>query len=193
MNTIPRILFFAGSAREDSYNKKLARLAANVGQTAGAAATFADLRDYPMPLFDQDLEAREGEPATVTAWKQLMKDHDAFVIASPEHNSTYSALLKNTIDWASRKREGEAPRACFAGKVALLISASPGNLGGLRGLLNLRALLANVGVMVMPDMLAVPAAHQAFDEAGGLKNQQQQESLSGLIASLVETAGRLKR
>jgi NAD(P)H-dependent FMN reductase len=191
MTIQPTILVFAGSAREGSYNKKLARVVSEALQAAGAKVTLVDLRDFPMPLFDQDLEAA-GDPAPVTALKTLMKQADGFVISSPEHNSTYSALLKNTIDWASRKREGETALQCFAGKAALLVSASPGQLGGLRGLLALRALLGNLRVLVSPDQLAVSSAHTAFREDGSLADQKQAETVANMAASFVALAGKLK-
>jgi NAD(P)H-dependent FMN reductase len=188
----PRILVFAGSAREGSYNKKLARLAADAARQAGAEVTFLDLRDLPMPLFDEDLEAREGEHPNAKAFKALLKANDGVILASPEHNNTYSALLKNALDWASRKREGETPMQSFRGKVALLVSASPGPFGGARGLVHLRALLAFLGMIVLPDQLAIPAAHQAFNEDGSLKDAARQQSLAALAANLVSVAGKLR-
>lgn len=193
MTAQPAILVFAGSAREGSFNKKLARVATEALVKAGAAATLVDLRDFPMPLFDEDLEKAQGEPATATAFKTLMKQADGFVIASPEHNSTYSALLKNTIDWASRKREGETALQCFAGKPAMLVSASPGQLGGLRGLLALRALLGNLRVLVSPDQLAVSSAHTAFREDGSLADQKQAETVANMAASFVALVGKIKK
>jgi chromate reductase len=190
--TRTNLLVFAGSAREASFNKKLARLAAAAANEAGAAATFVDLRDYPLPLMDEDLEAAQGEPTHATALKTLMKQADGFIIASPEHNSAYSALLKNVIDWASRKREGEKPRACFEGKTALLLSASPGQLGGLRGLVVLRMLLGNLGMLVLPDQLAIGAAHQAFDAQGALVDEAKAAMLKKLVAGQVALTAKLK-
>lgn len=192
MNQQPKILVFAGSAREGSYNKKLARIMAEELKKAGAAATYADLRDYPMPLFDEDLEAAQGEPATAKAFKKLMMEADALVIASPENNSTYSALLKNTIDWASRKREGETPQQCFAGKLGLILSASPGQLGGLRGLAALRALLGNVGMILLPDQLALSSAHKAFHPDGSLVEEDKAKKVKEMAGKLVAMASKLK-
>ncbi len=185
MSNVPNILVFAGSAREGSFNKKLARVMAKELEARGARVTFADLRDYPMPLFDEDLEARDGEHPNAAAFKKLMKEHEGFVISSPENNSTYSALLKNTIDWASRRRPGEARFECFANKVAVIMSASPGALGGLRGLLNLRALLSNIEMLVLPNQLTLPFADKAFDENGALKDAEKYEGVKKLAGVMI--------
>lgn len=188
-----RILCFAGSARSGSFNKKLARLAADAARKAGAEATFADLRDYPMPLYDGDLEASlPQEQPDAKRFKDLLRAHDAFVIASPENNSTYSALLKNTLDWASRRREGEKAHEAYDGKPVLMVSASPGALGGIRGLQTLRVLLGNMRMIVIPDSLAVGGAGSAFDENGALKDPKQAAALDAAVASLIEIAGRLR-
>src|SRR6266446_5332539 len=102
MDTIPRILAFAGSTRAASFNKRLVRIAARGAEAAGAEVTVIDLRDLPLPLFDQDQEAAEGPPENAKRLKALMVASDGFLIASPEYNSSISAVLKNTIDWASR-------------------------------------------------------------------------------------------
>lgn len=169
MTRLPRILAFAGSTRSDSFNKKLVRIAAASAESAGARVTMIDLRDYPMPLYDADLESAEGKPEAAVRLKRLMIDHDGLLIASPEYNSSITAVLKNTIDWLSRPDDGdEVPLVAFRGKVASLMSASPGALGGLRGLVHLRAILGNIGVIVLPDQVAVPKAHEAFDAEGHL-------------------------
>lgn len=190
----PRILAFAGSAREQSFNKKLARLAADAARKAGAEVTFADLRDFAMPLFDEDLEVRlqPGEEPAAKRFKDLLKAHDAWLLASPEHNSSISALLKNAIDWASRRREGEKPYECFDGRVVGLLSASPGPFGGLRGLVELRRLLANCRMVVLPDQVAVPKAHQAFAADGSLADASQQAAVDALARRVVDVASRLR-
>ncbi len=135
----PKILAFAGSTRSASFNKRLARIAAEGARKAGADVTFIDLRDYPMPLYDGDLEDKEGLPANAKKLKEIFLAHKGLLIASPEYNSSMPGVLKNTIDWVSRVSDPkEVPLACFDGKVATLMSASPGALGGLRGLVHLR-------------------------------------------------------
>ncbi|MGQ0637093.1 MAG: NADPH-dependent FMN reductase [Planctomycetaceae bacterium] len=193
MSAIPKILAVAGSLRSDSYNKKLGRLAAEAARAAGAEATFLDLRDLPLPIFDQDFEAREGLPDNARKLKQLLLAHDGLVIASPEYNSSITAVLKNAIDWASRPESpNEANLACFVGKVAALVSTSPGALGGLRGLVHLRSILGNIRVLVLPDQLAVPRAPEAFDADGTLKDSGQQATLERIVRTLVTTVARLK-
>jgi len=190
--TAPRILAFAGSTRADSFNKKLVRIAAAAARAAGAEVTLLDLRDLPLPLFDQDLEAEKGLPANARALKDLMLAHQGFLWSCPEYNSSISAVLKNTIDWASRPVPGEPSLACFTGKVAALISASPGALGGLRGLVHVRSILGNIGVLVLPDQVAVPRAHESFTPEGALKDAAIQAKIEKLAASLAQTVTKLR-
>ncbi|RRJ84288.1 NADPH-dependent FMN reductase [Aestuariirhabdus litorea] len=187
-----RILAFAGSARRHSWNKKLVAIAGEAASAAGAEVTRVDLADYPMPIYCEDLEAEQGLPDSVRRFKQLLVDHDGFLIASPEHNSAYSALLKNAIDWCSRREQQDEPSLlAFNGKVAALMSTSPGALGGLRGLVSLRMLLGNIGVLVLPQQQAVGNAVQAFGEEGQLLDPGQQSRIEGLGVALVETVRRL--
>ncbi|MEH2207408.1 MAG: NAD(P)H-dependent oxidoreductase [Nostoc sp.] len=180
MASPPKILAFAGSTRIDSYNKKLVKIAAAGAKAAGAEVTYIDLRDLPLPLYDEDLEAQEGLPANARTFKDLMISHQGLLIASPEYNSSLTAVLKNAIDWASRPAPNEAPLAAFAGKVASIMSASPGALGGLRGLVHLRSILGNIKVLVLPDQIAVSKAYEAFDADGTLKDPKQQQSIEQL-------------
>ncbi|MEH2211325.1 MAG: NAD(P)H-dependent oxidoreductase [Nostoc sp.] len=180
MASTPKILAFAGSTRIDSYNKKLVKIAADGAKAAGAEVTYLDLRDLPLPLFDEDLEAQEGLPANARTFKDLLISHQGLLIASPEYNSSLTAVLKNAIDWASRPAPNEAPLAAFAGKVASIMSASPGALGGLRGLVHLRSILGNIKVLVLPDQIAVTKAYEAFNADGTLKDPKQQESIEQL-------------
>jgi len=134
-----KLLFFAGSARKDSLNKKLAALAGELASEKGADVTIIDLKDFPMPLYDGDLEEEEGLPENAKRLKKLFIEQDGFFIASPEYNSSFSSLLKNTLDWISRPHEeNEASLSAYRGKVAALGAVSPGALGGLRGLVPLR-------------------------------------------------------
>ena len=182
--TKPKILAFAGSTRTDSYNKKLVKVAVKGAQAAGAEVTYLDLRDLPMPLYDGDLESKEGLPANAKKLKELFLAHQGLLISSPEYNSGISGVLKNAIDWVSRSLPGEAPLACFENKVAVLMSASPGGLGGLRSLVQVRSILGNIKVLVLPDQVAVPKAHEAFDANGALKDPKQQAAVEKLGADL---------
>lgn len=181
-----KILCFAGSLRQDSVNKKLARLAGRMAEAAGAEVTFVDLKEYPLPIYDGDIEASEGLPENAKKFKSLMKSHQGFFIASPEYNSTFSAALKNVIDWASRPEPGEEPLACFSGKVVALAAASPGALGGLRGLAGLRSMLSTIKVVVIPEQYALSQAHEAFSSEGTLKDPKQEKALQAVAQRLVE-------
>ena len=192
MSEKPRILAFAGSARKDSYNKRLVRIAAGAAESAGADVTVIDLRDFPLPIFNEDLEREEGTPEQATQLKSLMAASDGLLIASPEYNSSISALLKNTIDWASRPAAGESSMIAFQGKVATILSASPGGLGGLRGLVHLRSILGNIGVIVLPNQVSISSAYQTFQEDGSLKDPKQQTSIEALGKGLAEFLIRLK-
>jgi len=184
-----KLLFFAGSSRKESLNKKLARAACDLATDAGATATFIDLRDYPMPLYDGDWEDENGLPETTIDLKKIFTDHDGFLIASPEHNSAYSSLLKNTLDWISRSHyEKEPALSAYQNKVAAIIAASPGGLGGLRGLVPLRMLLGNIAVTVVPNQMALPHAHKAFDKDGKLKDEANVSALSRVVDKLIDVA-----
>ena len=185
-----RILAFAGSARRASWNMQLARVAARGAEAAGAEVTFLDLADYPMPLYDGDLEEREGIPEPAKRFKQQLKDHAGWILACPEYNSSITPLLKNAIDWASRAEEGEAPLACYRGKVVALLATSPGALGGLRGLVTVRSILSNIGVLVLPDQLAVPRAHEVFKD-GAIADDTWRERVEGIARGLAETTAKL--
>jgi NAD(P)H-dependent FMN reductase len=186
MADAPKILAFAGSTRTHSYNKTLVKIAATGACNAGAEVTFLDLRDLPMPLYDEDLEAAEGIPANALKFKEIMVAHQGLLIASPEYNSSISGVLKNAIDWASRPIPGEPSLAAFTDKVAAIMSASPGGLGGLRGLVHVRSILSNIRVLVIPDQIAIVKAHEAFNPDGSLKDSQQQGSVENLGAKVAQ-------
>lgn len=185
MSTIPRILAFGGSLRRESFNHKLAAIAVAGAREAGAEVTLIRLRDFALPVFDEDFETERGMPDEARRLKKLFVEHHGLLIASPEYNSGNSAALKNAIDWVSRtETDDEPPLVGFRGKGAVIMSASPGALGGIRGLVHLRAILGNIGVTVLPDQLAVAKAHEAFDAAGLLKDERQLASAKKLGANL---------
>lgn len=187
----PRILAFAGSTRKESLNKKLVRIAARGAEQAGGDVTVIDLADYPMPLFDEDLETEKGMPEAASRLKKLFFEHQGLLLACPEYNSSITGVLKNAIDWLSRREEGEEGLAAFKGKVAALMSASPGGLGGLRGLVHVRAILGNISVLVIPEQLAIPKAHEAFDDKGELADPKQREGVETLGQKVVSLLSRL--
>ena len=189
----PTILAFAGSTRTASYNKLLVHCAGEAARTAGAEVTVVDLRDLNLPLFDEDWEKANGLPEGAKKLKSLLQASDGLLIASPEYNSSISAVLKNAIDWATRTETDDEPSLiAFRGKAAALISASPGALGGIRGLVHLRSILGNIGVLVLPDQISIPNAYEAFDAAGKLKDDRKAKQLTAIAQSLVQVAGKMK-
>ena len=186
-----KILAFAGSLRSGSFNKKLVRIAAEGARAAGAEVTEIDLRDMPMPLYDGDIESEQGLPANAKLFKRLLMEHKGVLISSPEYNTAITAVLKNAIDWASRKEPGEPPLAAFKGKVGGLMSASPGNFGGVRSLAMLRALLSHLGVIIVPVQLGIAHANEAFDVHGNLQDERQRETIRSIGAEVVSFVSKL--
>ncbi|MFD2256515.1 NADPH-dependent FMN reductase [Luteolibacter algae] len=164
-----RILAFSGSLRAGSYNQKLVKIAAEGAKEAGAEVTVISLADFPLPVFNQDFEDAEGKPEAAVRLKELFREHDALLIASPEYNSMITAALKNAIDWVSRAdAEDELPLSAISGKTAAILSASPGGYGGSRSLGFLRPFLKNMRVDVLEEEFSLAKAHEAFDEKENL-------------------------
>lgn len=194
MEYTPKILAFAGSLRKDSFNKKVLKLAVSGAEEAGAKVTVIDLNDYPLPILNQDDEAKNGLPQNALALKKLMDEHDGLMIASPEYNSSISGNLKNAIDWISRQATPSEPMLkSFNGKVAVIFSASVGGLGGLRGLVHLRAILNNINVLVIPQQETLPLASQAFNDQGVLLDEAKKSSFKSLGRILTETLFKLRK
>lgn len=192
MATAPKILVFAGSARSGSFNKKLAAAAAGMARAAGAEVTHLDLADHRLAMYDGDDEANGGVPEDARALRKIFLAHDGMIIASPEYNSSVSALLKNTLDWISRPDGDDAMVAAYKGKVAGIMAASPGALGGLRGLVHLRSILGNIGVTLVPQQTAISGAGKAFNEDGSLADEGQAGMVKAVVDAVVRTAGALK-
>ncbi len=189
----PKIVAFSGSSRTGSYNQKLLAHAVEAARSAGAEVAVVDLRELALPLMDQDLESASGLPEGAKKFKALLIASDGFLIASPEYNSSFTPLLKNAIDWASRtETEDEAELAAFSGKIVALCSASPGGLGGLRSLLALRVMLGNMGVLVLPDQVTLSKAYEAFDEAGKLIDLRKAQRIVALAETLLNTITKLR-
>jgi chromate reductase, NAD(P)H dehydrogenase (quinone) len=187
-----KILVFAGSLRKDSFNKKLARVAAQNAKEAGADVTLIDLKDYPLPVYDGDIESSQGLPDNAKKLKKIFLENQALFISSPEYNSSISGTLKNVFDWVSRSEtKEEGSLACYKRKVAALLSASPGALGGLRGLVTVRSILGNIGVLVLPAQVAVSKADEAFADDGSLKDARQAAAVKNLAAELVMVTSKL--
>jgi NAD(P)H-dependent FMN reductase len=190
---IPKILVFAGSIRTGSFNARLAANAAKQLALLGAEVTHISLADYPMPLYDGDLEARSGQPQNAVKLKQMFMAHGGIFIASPEYNASVTPLLKNTLDWISRVREGrEMPLAAYKERVFALGGASNGAYGAMRSLLTLRQVLEiGCGALVIPDQIAVPRAADAYDENDNLKDEQTLSRLKSVLQRLMDMTRQL--
>jgi NAD(P)H-dependent FMN reductase len=182
----PRILAFGGSLRAASFNQHAAALAAEGARAAGAQVTLIALRDFQMPIFDQDIEAASGMPENARKLKELFLSHDGLIIASPEYNSTISAALKNAIDWVSRADTAdEAPLVALSGKTAAILAASPGGYGGSRGLVQLRPFLENIGITVIEPQVTIPKVHEIIGGDGTINDASVADSVRALGAALV--------
>jgi chromate reductase len=186
-----KFLAFDGSGREGSINKKLLDNVVSEVKAAGGTGTVIDLSKYDLPIYNGDIEAK-GLPPAVLELKELFKEHDGFLIASPEHNGSFSSLLKNTLDWVSRPVKGESPLNCFKGKTVGLMAASPGKLGGLRGIYQLNTVLFILGTIVMPEIVSIGFAGEAFDEEGKLKNDKEKDAAANLAKRIVKVTAALK-
>jgi len=177
-----RLLFFAGSARKGSHNKKLARLGQHIAEANGIESVFVDLADYHMPIYHGDLEEAEGVPERARAFKALLDEYDGVMIVTPEYNASVPALLKNTLDWVSRVK---AAKDVFKTRVFAISGASPGYYGAMRSLLQLREILSvGLGATVIPQQMALPRAMQAFEEDGSLKDDNQQKMFADVVEAL---------
>lgn len=189
-----KILVFAGSTRQQSFNRRLAQVAAGMAQSAGAQVTLLELGDLDIPMYNADLEAR-GTPPDVLRLKALLHAHPAWIICSPEYNGSYTALLKNTIDWASSPVTGDATWSDgtrpFRGKVVGMLSASNGRLGGLRSQSHLAPLLLNLECWLAPRAFALSGAASAFDAQGALTQASHQEGVRGVVEQVLWAAQRL--
>lgn len=190
MSSNAKILAFAGSTRAGSFNKTLLRPAVRAAEAAGASVTTIDLADYRMPLYDGDLEAESGLPENAEKLQALFMAHNGLLIAAPEYNSSITPVLKNTIDWVSRRDCG-ADLRCYTGKTAGLLAIG-GGFGGLRGLVHVRQILGNIGVLVIPQQAAIRGAWTAFDDDGELKDDEQRGTVEAVGTALAETIGKLQ-
>ena len=188
------LLVFAGSSRAQSWNRKLAQVAADAARAAGAQVTHLELGDFDLPLYNGDLEAR-GIPRDVIRLKEIFHAHPAWLVVSPEYNGSYTGLMKNTIDWVSSPIKGDPVWSSgtkpFAGKVVGMLSASPGALGGLRSLSHLAPLLMNLQCWVSPKQFALSKAGEAFDADGQLIAETARTSVQGVVTQVLHAAQRL--
>jgi len=187
---VPKILVIAGSIRTGSFNARLAALAVKELALAEADVSRVSLLDYPLPIYDGDLEARSGPPDNAIRLKRTMMLHQGVFITSPEYNASVTPLLKNTLDWISRVREGgEPPLAAYRDRVFALAAASNGAYGGMRSLMALRQVLElGCGALVIPEQVAVREAANAFDDSDNLRDERTANLLRAAVRRLVEAA-----
>lgn len=189
MAQLTKIIAFSGSTRKGSFNQALVRVAAEGALEADAEVIVLELADFDLPLFNEDLEREQGLPAKAKELRELFLNADGFLLASPEYNGSFTAVLKNALDWLSRPQgDGLSP---FQGKIAAIMAASPGGLGGLRALPHVRTVLSNLGVVVIPDQIALPAAHSAFDANGSIADADMQTAVKALGQKVVAFASSL--
>jgi chromate reductase, NAD(P)H dehydrogenase (quinone) len=188
----PKILVFPGSNRTGSWNARLAGILVDALKSLDCEPALITLRDYPMPIFDQDLETRNGPPEAALKLARLFHEHDGVVIVSPEYNTSVTPLVKNTVDWISRiSSDAAGPLSPYRKKVFGLASASPGKFGGIRGLFHLRATLGNCGALVIPEQVSITLAEKAFDEEGRLVDAANRRQLENFCKAMVETTALL--
>jgi chromate reductase len=194
MNAPQKLLIFAGSTRQNSYNRKLAHVAADLARASGAEVTHIELADFDVPMYNADLEAK-GTPPDVMKLKQIMFEHPAWIICSPEYNASYPALMKNTLDWLSSPVKGDPvwndDFRFSRGKVVGVLSASPGALGGLRSQSHLVPLLLNAQCWIAPKAFALGRAGDAFDADGKLVNEASIKNVQAVIDQVLFASQRL--
>jgi chromate reductase len=179
-----KILAFAGSVRDESFNRRLLPAAIAGARTAGGDVTHIELADYPLPLFDQDRESRDGLPENARRMKALLKGHAGLLLACPEYNSSITPLLKNTLDWASRQDGAESGTIPYKHKVVGLVSASAGRWGGMRGLRHVREILTTLGCIVLPEQYCLSGADLAFAEDGSIRDDKVRKGAEAIGARL---------
>jgi NAD(P)H-dependent FMN reductase len=184
----PKILVLSGSIRTGSHNARLAALAAKELTLLDAEVTLISLAEFPLPLYDADLDARTGQPESAVKLKRMIQAHRGVFIASPEYSASVTPLLKNAIDWVSRVREkGDPTYAAFKHRIFAIASASTGQHGGLRSLMALRQILElGCGALVIPEQVAVPWADMAFDELDNLSETRLMNLFRAELGRLIE-------
>ncbi len=183
---MPKLLAFAASLRRESWNRKLIQLAADLARQAGAEVDLADFREFDMPIYDADLHATSGIPAGAEEMGRRIGAADGLLIASPEYNFSMPGTIKNAIDWVSRIRP-----VPFRGRSGMLLSASNGQVGGVRGLWQLRVPLEGLGVLLHPDMYTLPWADKAFGPDGRLTDAERQARLAAMVQAYLVVARKL--
>jgi chromate reductase, NAD(P)H dehydrogenase (quinone) len=188
----PKILVIPGSLRSGSHNVKLAMAMAYEFAQAGVDVTRISLGDYPLPIYDGDLQAKSGVPKNAVNLKRMMGAHHGVVVVTPEYNSSIPSLVKNTIDWITRVQDPHESRGqVFREKPFAIAAASEGRLGGTRALAALRLILSACHATVVPNQLALSFADQAYDDMDRLKKEADIEALRALVTQLIEVSQRM--
>ncbi len=187
-----KLLFFSGSTRNGSWNTRLAKLGSEIAEANGLDATLADLADYPMPIYNADIEAA-GIPQNVLRFRDLLAEHQGVFIACPEYNSSLAPLLKNALDWVSRippeSGRSDGGRAIYHSRVFAIGGASPGRFGAMRALIHLRQVLSvGLGALVLPEMVSVAHADRAFEANGHLADKDQMAHFKTVLQRLAHAA-----
>ncbi len=178
-----RLLAFAASVRQGSLNRRLVQVAADIARAQGVDVDQAEFREFDVPLYDANLQEREGLPPGAHEFKRRLDAAQGMLIAAPEYNNSVAGTLKNLIDWVSRFRP-----VPFRGKTALLLSTSRGRVGGIRGLWALRVPLESLGVHVYPDMFGLAEGDKTLDAAGSLSDPAARERLERILVGYCKAA-----
>ena len=187
-----KILVIPGSLRTGSLNARLAAAVVKELALADVDVTLISLSDFPLPIYDGDIEAKTGVPKIAVDLKRMMSAHHGVLIVTPEYNSSVPALVKNTIDWISRVQDANETRGeVFRERVFAIASASGGRLGGTRALAALRLILSACHATVIPNQLALSFADEAYDEMDRLKNAADSEALKALARQLIDQSQRM--
>ena len=187
-----KILVIPGSLRTGSLNARLAAVAAHELAKQGADVTRISLADFPLPIYDGDLQAKSGVPKHAVNLKRMMAAHHGVLIVTPEYNSSVPALVKNTIDWVSRVQDAHESRGqVFRERVFAIASASGNRLGGSRALAALRLILSACHAQVIPNQFALAFADHAYDEMDRLKNSADSDALTALVRQLIDISQRM--
>jgi NAD(P)H-dependent FMN reductase len=185
--SVLKILVIPGSLRTGSHNAKLAAAAAYEFALAGVDVTRISLADFPLPIYDGDLQAKSGVPRHAVNLKRMIASYHGVLVVTPEYNSSVPPLLKNTIDWVSRVQDPhEARGEVFFGRPFAIAAASENRLGGSRALQALRLILSACRALVIPNQLALSFADQAYDEMDRLRKEADIEAMKALVGQLIE-------
>ena len=190
LGSLPRILVFAGSIRSGALSQKLADVAAKELALAEAEVTKVSLADYPLPIYNGDLETEKGIPENAQKFARLIAAQQGVFIATPEYHNSPPPLLINTIAWVSRIRESSGIK--YRHRVYAIGSTSDGSIGGARALIDLRKLITSgVRGILVAEKIEVSRAQDAFDEAGEFISEGLSKLMKSLARSLVELAARM--